>query len=147
MSTDEKDKTYNVLSRTIHFLSGYHEITILGFTFIFFRSWFKMCFIVGHYPEWIVRLKGTLKKRKNGEFRYGFVDRKTFKRNGSGDEPVRNYVWQELCSFDVYKLCYKPTSALKNVKLLPGTNIPIHNSFLKSFSYLSPAHLIIKRYW
>lgn len=24
--------------------------------------------------------------------------------------------------------------------------LPIHNSFLKSFSYLSPAHLIIKRH-
>lgn len=96
MSTDEK-----CASQTLPFLSGYHEIAILGFT-LFFRSWFKMCFIVGHYTEWIVRLKGTLKKRKNGEFRYGFVDRKTFKRNGSGDEPVWNNIWQDLCSLDVF---------------------------------------------
>lgn len=93
MSIDEKDKMYNVFSWIIYFFFGYYEIIILGFIFIFFRFWFKMCFIVGYYFEWIVRLKGILKKWKNGEFWYGFVDRKMFKRNGSGDELVWNYIW------------------------------------------------------
>lgn len=45
MSTDEKDKTYmyNVLVKPIPFLSGYHEITILGFTFIFYLDLGSKC--------------------------------------------------------------------------------------------------------